>query len=190
MRRNAWRRVRVVVLSVLGATPIQAAEIGFDQWYEFRYFEAGTFGTLCTPDACYPGENSVFAPSEPWTFTTPSDSFVKVLLTDGFPSGDSFSLFDFGSLIGSTPEVGISIGCGNDPDACFADPAMSHRAFVLSPGSHSLTVRADTAPFGTGAAFFQVQVIPEPSTVASLATALFAAAGLAWRQRRARQRRD
>lgn len=161
--------VAVVVLCFVGAeSQASASPITLGQWYEFRFVGPGSFGTACTSAFCFPGVNSVFAPDSPWTFT--SSQSVVVRLTDGFPAGDSFTLFDFGSLVGSTPLVGISVGCGNNPAVCISDPAMSQGVFVLAAGAHSLTIRADNVPFGTGAGFFRVDPMPEPATLLLLGT--------------------
>lgn len=175
------RSVFAVVLLCFAAaeSPTCASEITIGQWYEFRHLGPGSFGTACAPQTCSPGVNSIFAPDPSWTFTTSDGVFVT--LTDAFFAGDSFSLFDFGNLVGSTPSVGISIGCGNNPDVCLGSANVSHSVFVLSPGEHSLTIRADNAPFGPGAAFFRVDPIPEPATLLLLSTGL---AGVAMKMRK------
>jgi len=180
------RSVFAVALLCFAAAvfPTRASEITFGQWYEFRYLGPGSFGTACAPQTCSPGVNSIFGPDPPWTFTTSNDVFVT--LTDAFFAGDSFSLFDFGNFVGSTPAVSISIGCGNNPDACLGNANVSHNVFVLAPGEHSLTIRADNAPFGTGAAFFRVDPIPEPATLLLLGTGL---AGVAIKTRKRLKRR-
>lgn len=178
----------VLLCLASAAFPVCADPVTFGQWYEFRFLGPGSFGTACALPFCFPGVDSTFAPGPPWTFS--SSVSVNVTLTDAFPAGDSFSLFDFDNLIGSTPLVAVSIGCTNDPNVCLADPTVSHRVFVLPPGNHSLTIRADNVPFGTGAAFFRVDPVPEPTTLLLLGTGL---GGLAIKTRkkfRTRKRKD
>jgi hypothetical protein len=77
-------------------------------------------------------------------------------VTDAFLKGDAFEVFDSGVSIGTTPAVPTGSDCGSDPAVCVNDPAVSHRAFNLGPGPHSITIKAVTSPFGAGAAYFRV----------------------------------
>src|SRR5207249_3183248 len=97
---------------------------------------------------------------------------VSLSVTDSFLAGDSFTIFDFGALVGSTPTVSLSgISCGFDPNVCLTNPAFSHATFLLSAGPHSLTITVQPAQI-QGEGFFRVQAVPEPSYI--LVIAVFA----------------
>ena len=136
-------------------------------WYEFAYLDSGSAAFACA-GACEPSSsgNSVEAGDPAWTFV--STSPVVVTITDAFFSGNSFELFDSGSLAGSTPSVNIGYSCGDDPAVCLLDPNFSHAVFALGAGDHSLTIDALDSPFGGGAAYFRVDAqataVPEPGT--------------------------
>jgi hypothetical protein len=142
------------------ASPLLAGPIALNQWYTFGFFDAGTMAV--SGDGFVLGANSVVADDPPWTFSSPGTSLFTI--TDGFSSGDSFTVFDSGALVGSTAIVPTGANCGNDEPACLANLAMSSESFLLSPGAHSITIRVDTSPFGSGAAFFRVDAVaPEPT---------------------------
>jgi hypothetical protein len=132
-------------------------------WNEFSFTSAGTLAKGCAPAdpgglGCIPSSsgNSHFVGAPPWTFTAPSDG-VTLTVTDAFQKGDSFEVLDMGISIGSTSSVPTNAAsCGSDPVPCLADPTMSHGVFNLGPGPHSITIKAVTSPFGTGAAYFRV----------------------------------
>src|SRR5947208_10422281 len=103
MKLIGYKSCAAAVLVYLAISSLAFADsVTLGQWYEFRFFEAGSFGEACTGQTCFPGADSVFAPASPWTYFAAVPTTVKI--TDGFPSGDSFSLFDFGVFIGSTPQ--------------------------------------------------------------------------------------
>lgn len=125
---------------------------------------------------CYQAQNAQLAPDPPWTYLTQGPTEVRV--TDGFPSGDSFTLFDRGVLRLTTPPKPVGPGCEDDPDRCYVDETVSHAFALLEPGLHEFTIRADVSAEGTGAAFFkvlQVVDVPEPSGMALMLAGLTAA---------------
>ena len=149
---------------VLAATAI-AGPISIGTWYEFG-FDPNHFPMVagCLPDdpagvPCRPAIGTVNLDAPPWTFTAPAP--VMLAVTDGFLAGDTFSVFDFGVLLGSTPAVLMGPSCGFDPNVCFADPDISHASFLLAAGSHSLTITVQPAQI-LGEGFFRVQTVPEP----------------------------
>jgi len=132
--------------------PCDAAVIS-DQWYEFLWNGVGWCDGY---DGCAAGiENPG---TSPWTFTVPAGQSVDLLVCDGFNSGDSFTAYDNGNPIVSTPVVaqGTVVDC--DPAGCATNPLFSHASVALGAGSHSITIYTDTSPFGGGAAFFKIQV--------------------------------
>lgn len=165
------------------ASPIQADPIVVGgNWYEFQFLGPGSQGTacaLCTPSIA---GNSQFAPNPPWTFTLSQAGVLTV--TDAFNIGDSFDVFDFGVLIGSTPPVAVFDTCGSDPVPCSMNPNVSHAVFSLAIGPHAITIMARAGAIEAGAAYFRVDEVPEPTTLLLLATGL--AVGVASRKRKTR----
>lgn len=115
-------------------------------WRNFQWFGAGP----------------VFNTEGPFTFSSTAQTILKV--TDAFCKGDQFAIFDFGVQIGTTSAVPIGPCSGptdtGDPDAAFSDPTYSHGTFPLGPGSHSLTIKVITNPFGAGGAYLRVDSLP------------------------------
>jgi hypothetical protein len=134
-------------------------------WNEFSFTSAGSFAKGCAPadpggQGCVPSSagNSHFVGAPPWTFVAPSDG-ATLTVTDAFVKGDTFQVLDLGNPIGSTSAVPTnSASCGSDPVPCLADPTMSHGVFDLGPGAHSITIKALSAPFQGGAAYFRVDL--------------------------------
>jgi hypothetical protein len=137
-------------------------------WYEFGFFApAGTFAFTGVGTVPSEAGNSQFADSPPWTFS--SSLPVLFTVTDAFTGGDSFSVFDFDLLIGSTPAVprfDILPEVSN-PDVAVVNPGFSHASFPLAAGAHSITISLATTPFTAGgAAYFRIDSVPEPSSLA------------------------
>jgi hypothetical protein len=113
------------------------------------------------------GSAGVFDSQGAFTFSTASPTQLDV--TDIANVGDEFSLFDNGTLIGTTSSVAdTGILTSETPDQAFADPQYSHGIFALAPGSHSLTIQTvvEAVGFSVGAADFQVVTVPEPTSLA------------------------
>lgn len=145
-------------------------------WSEFSFIPTIPFATGCAPAdpaglSCFPSVsgNSTFVGAPAWTFVAPATG-ATLTVTDAFTHGESFDVFDFGTLIGGTPAVAALGTCGSDPVVCLADPLSSHAIFSLGPGDHSITIEAIVEPFGPGSAYFRVDAptIPEPSPVRML----------------------
>ena len=98
-------------------------------------------------------------------------------ITDSLLSGDFYDVFDSGTLIGSTPAVTRSFGCGLDPRVCIANPQISQATFLLAPGSHSITIGVYPAQIA-GEGFILLTAVPEPASL------LVVGAGLLWIARR------
>ena len=173
-----------LALAVSASTAL-ADPVVSGQWYEFG-FNTGPGGTAfpcaggCTPSS---GGNAIDAPATPWTHTSAAPFTFTV--TDAFLNVNSFSLFDFGVLVGSTPAATNNGSCGSDPVPCLADPLTSHAAFGIGAGAHSFTI-VNNEGIG-GAAYFRIDgsvtPVPEPSTVALVAGGLLGLVAAARRRR-------
>jgi hypothetical protein len=83
--------------------------------YTWHIFDFGGTGSQATPD-----------------FTLTGAGYIKV--TDCCETGDQFTLYDNGVLLGTTNPVAVGPGDGcPDGDACYADPLYSHGFWA--PGS-------------------------------------------------------
>jgi len=164
-----------LVLLLLSAVA-KSSSISPGIWYEFG-FDPEHFPLVsgCQPAdpagvPCRPGIGSVNLGARPWTFTTRSP--VDFTITDALLAGDSFKVFDFSSLVGSTPPVPANFhSCGLNPRVCVVDPEMSHASFLLPPGSYSITVSVHAVQI-LGEGFFRFEPVPEPPTSLLLASGL------------------
>jgi hypothetical protein len=121
------------------------------------------------------GTNYVDLGGSPWVFNVASPTMLKI--TDAFQKGDRFAVYDFGSLVLTTPFVvaeDIS-GSGSNPALCYGLADVSWGSLSLAAGSHSLTIGILESPFGAGAAYFRIDRIvstPEPLSLMLLALGL------------------
>jgi hypothetical protein len=135
-------------------------------WIEFAFFGAGSAATGCSPAdpggafcARSSAMKSAFGSAPPWTFTAPAGG-ATITVTDAFLRGDQFDVFDNNVLIGTTSVPATTGACGDDPVPCLADPQVSHGAFHVGAGAHSITIKAKASPFGGGAAYFRIDLTP------------------------------
>jgi hypothetical protein len=170
MKFNAASILKAMILaSALAASPVFAGPVIVDNpaWYEFAFnAPVGSFAFTGVGTAPSEAGNSQYADSPPWTFSSPSP--VLFTVTDAFRGGDSFNVFDFDVLIGTTPPVprfDISPEISNPEDAV-VDPRFSHALFPLAAGAHSITISLAATPFTGGAAYFRADSVPEPSSIA------------------------
>jgi hypothetical protein len=150
------------------ATPAGADPIPLGTFLEFGFSTVGTPATGCDPadpagPFCISSSGTVtgFLPAAPWTFVAPAAGAV-LTVTDAFLAGERFQLFDFGSSLGLTSAPAGSADCGDDPVPCLTTAGISHGAFSLAPGSHSLTLTPTLSPEGGGAGYLRVDAVPEP----------------------------
>jgi hypothetical protein len=176
-------RIRTLLLislaSILSLTVAYAGPVSAAIWYEF-YWDSGTgsassnvlaLGCQSSPFCpINPPDNVVFSDDPPWTYIAGPLGAIFTI-TDVSEAGDSFDVFDFGSLILTTPTVpaeghicGVSDTDYVDPAVCILDPELSHGQVFLDVGSHSLAIVARDAPFGDGVGDFRIEEIPEPAT--------------------------
>ena len=156
-------------LTFAGASEILAGPITLSTWYEFGFdpnhapLVAGCQPADPNGVPCRPGIGSTPLDATPWTITVTSS--VSLTLTDAFLPGDYFDLFDFGTLMGSTPAVPVSgISCGFDPSVCAVTAGVSHGIFSLAAGSHSITIDVHPAQL-LGEGVFRLDAVPEPATL-------------------------
>jgi hypothetical protein len=170
--------------TVMGAiaAPAQADNIVTDVWYAFGFTSTGT--PLFGPGfAAGTSPGGVLAPAGPWTITLSGPATLTV--TDVEISGDRFTLFDNGVLLGQTSapvpnasSVGECISCA------LADPNYSHGFFPLGPGSHSITGTFDgVITNGDGDFIIHAVGVPEPGAWALMLVG-FGGLGAALRSRR------
>ena len=175
---RACARAVIVFLAAAVCLPAlvsaDAVTVDNPNWYEFAFGAPGSFGTNGSSAQPSSGGNSQFAPDAPWTFTSPTP--VQVKITDAFNKGDSFTLFNFGVQVGSTPVVSFVNSGESNPAVTSADASWSSGTFVVPAGNASLTIRADTSPSNQGAAYFLLTSVPEPATAAAAAAGLLLAA--------------
>jgi hypothetical protein len=174
-------RFRSVVLSsalVLTAlSPRLAAAqqpLTFGVWERFEWFDG-------------------VGPTDGLGFSFQSLLQTRIRVTDAFFAGDAFNVFVNGSLFAQTPGVAATGGNADidTGDEAWAEPSLSKVDFVLSPGIYTITlgVRQD-AGFMTGEGFLRADevrtpidtVVPEPATVALMATGLAGVALVARRR--------
>ena len=156
-------------------------------WYDFYTVANGNPATIAGASGGFSGFYTD-APSPAWTFTVPSGQSYDFRVVDGGHQGDTFSVFNNGSLVGSTSPTANNTGhpCGGleadttDPAICWDDPLMSQGTFVFGPGDYSITITWDQQVSG-GASTLQwfelgqapVEAgVPEPSTWLMLASGM------------------
>lgn len=103
----------------------------------------------------------------PWTFTAASS--VELTITDALLAGDSFDVYDSGTVVGSTPSVlrTGSVDCGLDPSVCVLNPDISHGEFLFASGPHSLMINVNAVQI-LGEGFVRVDPVPDPGTLSLL----------------------
>ena len=192
-------QLRIVLLAVLAlgaALPGFSGPINIGEWYTGSWDGGGPGATIggciiaCPYVGAVSGETFNDPLNSPWTFVATGGGAV-LTVTDIQVDGDSFTIQDFGSSVGSTnPINSVGLDCGTDGADCLGNPGFSHGVFVLAPGAHSLSfiVAAQTNGFSDGSVSFRLDAVPgevpEPANLGLLALGI--AGGLILRRRLAR----
>ncbi len=156
------------------AVSAHAGPLALDQWYTFGFGATGS--ALSSGTGFVIGQRSIAIDDSPWTFDCRAGTggHCKLIITDGFLSGDEFQIFNFGIPIFSTPVVAdIGADCGNDEEACLASSDHSQRTYILNPGAYSFSGVVTDSPFSGGAGFLKL-VVPEPGGLALVGVGLLA----------------
>jgi hypothetical protein len=171
--------IAAVILSMLVyALPVTASPIDTyidGPWMRFMFAAPGSDATGdCVGCSAGPTDPIVDIEQPPWTFTL--TGLADLRITDAFIRGDSFTVFDFGNPVLTTPykEPGSISECA-DPDVCYGLSGFSFGSLVLISGAHSLTIQVVNSPYNSGAAFFRIDNIistPEPLSLVFLGLGL------------------
>ena len=128
-----------------------------------------------------------------FTFTVGAGQVGKLTVVDAGFAGDTFSITNFGTLLGATS--GVATGTTDGPtlldfDAALADPAYSHGVFTFGAGTYSIggallqSVQDGGVDLDAtnGAVRLSISAIPEPSSPLLMLGGLAAVALLARRR--------
>lgn len=154
-----------------------SAVSGGTEWIDNDYSNAAGFGTPLD-----------------FTFTIAAGFVGELTVVDAAMAGDTFQVFNAGSLLGSTSSVavqqyGSAPDVGYDYDAALQNSAFSRAVFTLGAGTYSISgalaqsLMIDDGLGGlsplnatAGAVKLSVSAVPEPSTLALVIAAL----GVTW----------
>jgi len=118
-----------------------------------------------------------------FSFTIGAGQVGTLTVVDGGFAGDTFSVTNFGSLLGTTSSVPLGTTSGpvaTDFDAALADTSFSRGVFALGSGSYSISGRLDQSVTDAGLPLFAteggvslaVAPVPEPSPYAFILAGL------------------
>jgi hypothetical protein len=116
------------------------------------------------------GGDGATATGSPFAVSSAESGPVVMSVTDAFCKGDTFTLSEGATTLGTTSTVpeaptcpsGGNPGDTSDPGTAFNDPGYSHGTFALTAGAHSIGIVAANSPFGGGGAYYSV----DPMTTA------------------------
>ena len=128
-------------------------------------------------------------------FTVPIGYTARLTVVDAGFAGDTFSVFNGSSLLGSTGAVAVgdfalADNAGLDFDLALASPRFSSAVFMLNAGSYQIrgllsqSVQAFGSNLDATVGGLRVSLVPEPATIFTVLAGL-GMVGVATRRRRA-----
>jgi hypothetical protein len=107
---------------------------------------------------------------------------TAIKVTDGYDTGDQFTLYDYGTLLGTSSYVPLKPGDGcYIPDMCYEDPLYSHGSWLVGPGLHEITIFMANSPWGGGDAWIE-SATPEPSSMILMGSGILGVIGVVRRR--------
>lgn len=111
--------------------------------------------------------------SSSYTFTLTSTANLQV--TDAYLSGDQFSVYSNGTLLGNT-SLPTTLGSQiyGDFNSAFKDSTWSSGSWTLGPGTYEISGTTLLSPYNGGAAALRLitAAVPEPETYALMGVGL------------------
>ena len=150
----------VIIIGVAGLVSNAAPNYDPDGIPPAPVLDAGWF---------YDQINAAFVDSvdSPYIYNLTSPAYFRI--TDDFVVGDTYYVYDFGSLILTTsiPYAGVPTGFSDPGESAWQNSAYSGWEVFLAPGPHQLTVQGDGAGGIPAGLYTQLTstVIPAPGAI-------------------------
>jgi hypothetical protein len=166
MKKPFWIALTLALVSTL-SVDARADDLTLNSWVIFEWDHAGQ------------QVQSILAQEMDFYALGPA----QINVTDGFWTGDAFTVFDNGQLLGTTGAVAATTGDGcNHPSACLDDPIYSHGSWTVAAGENDLTIDATTSPYaGGGNAWVEsapLSTTPEPESICLFGSGILSLAGI------------